>query len=80
MPENNEFREEELKSVSGGVSEKRKKYRIDMKKCIFCLICEKACSSRAIQKRDERYLFIHPASCVGCGVCAEKCPRQAITE
>jgi len=49
---------------------------IDQEKCNQCNICYKACYSGAIEKRDGR-IYVNP-NCVGCGLCAELCPRRAI--
>ncbi|HPC78252.1 MAG TPA: 4Fe-4S binding protein, partial [bacterium] len=49
---------------------------IDQEKCNQCNICYKACYSGAIEKRDGR-IYVN-SNCVGCGLCAELCPRRAI--
>ena len=45
--------------------------------CIGCKMCERACESDAIHVTDN-LAFIDYSKCIGCGKCAEKCPRHII--
>lgn len=45
--------------------------------CISCKLCEKACEHGAI-KVDNFVASIRYDACVGCGACADKCPRHII--
>lgn len=45
--------------------------------CIACRMCERTCQSDAVHVTDN-VAVIDPAKCVGCGACAEKCPKHAI--
>lgn len=45
--------------------------------CISCKLCEKACEHGAI-KVDNFVASIRYDLCVGCGACADKCPRGII--
>ena len=45
--------------------------------CISCRLCEKACEHDAI-KVDNFVAAIRYDKCVGCGACADKCPRHII--
>ncbi len=51
---------------------------IDQEKCVKCLLCWVYCPDMAIvwdgEKVEVNYDF-----CKGCGICAEECPRKAIT-
>lgn len=51
---------------------------IDQEKCIRCLLCWVYCPDMSIiwdgEKVEVDYDF-----CKGCGICAEECPRKAIT-
>jgi Na+-translocating ferredoxin:NAD+ oxidoreductase RNF subunit RnfB len=47
--------------------------------CIGCKMCEKACEHDAIHVNDN-LAFIDYSKCVGCGKCAEKCPRKLIVD
>ncbi len=45
--------------------------------CIACRICEKNCPAGAITVTDF-VAHIDQSKCIGCGKCAEKCPRKII--
>lgn len=58
--------------------DRRKLYvaQIDQEKCSQCEICYRSCYAEAIEYRDGR--FYMNENCLGCGLCAELCPRKAI--
>ena len=47
--------------------------------CIGCKMCEKVCEHDAIHVVDN-LAAIDYSKCIGCGKCAEKCPRHLITD
>lgn len=53
------------------------KCKVDETKCIKCKLCLKA-GCPAVNFRDGR-IYIDRASCNGCTVCAQICPKHAIT-
>ena len=53
------------------------KCKVDESKCIKCKMCLKA-GCPAVNFRDGR-IYIDRASCNGCTICAQICPKQAIT-
>ena len=56
------------------------KCTIDADNCIGCKICLKT-GCPAIQfDKETKKAFILPADCVGCGVCTQVCPKDAITK
>ena len=46
--------------------------------CIGCRACEKVCRLEAI-KVENNIAHIDYDKCVGCGLCAGKCPKGIIT-
>ena len=58
----------------------------EIENCVFCKKCTKLCPMYAIQhhfghesdKSDEKILINHDL-CIGCGVCAFNCPKDALT-
>lgn len=52
---------------------------IDEAACIGCTICFKVCKFSAVNggTPKEKHSII-PGKCVGCGLCAEKCPKKCI--
>ena len=58
--------------------ENRKEAYIDPDKCVGCTLCVKQCKFDAIDgalKQKHKVL----GACTGCGACAAKCPKKAIT-
>ena len=53
------------------------KYQSDEEKCIGCKACLKAGCPAIHFNRDTKKAFIG-ADCLGCGVCAQICPKNAI--
>ena len=51
--------------------------RIDEDRCNGCVICMKACPTRAIRVRDRNLARIE-GTCIDCGECIRVCPRGAI--
>ncbi len=45
--------------------------------CIGCKMCERTCEHDAVHVTDN-LAVIDPEKCVGCGACAEKCPKKCI--
>lgn len=45
--------------------------------CIGCKICEKACEVGAVKVVNNVAVIDH-GKCIGCGKCAEKCPRKIL--
>jgi len=51
----------------------------DMRRCIFCGLCEKRCPTHAIimDKANKRQ-SVSRAKCIACGVCIDSCPTDTI--
>ncbi|HDM23834.1 indolepyruvate ferredoxin oxidoreductase subunit alpha, partial [archaeon] len=56
-----------------------KPYRVDKEKCRGCMLCVKQFACPAITVKDGK-AHINERLCVGCGVCAQVCPFNAIGE
>lgn len=62
--------------------------KIDKKKCKACYLCIEVCPKQLIKKgREANSLghfpveFLNPENvCLGCAMCAVRCPDMAITE
>ncbi len=53
---------------------------VDQDKCIGCKQCQKTgCPALNFDKKTKK-VTIHSADCVGCGVCAQVCPVDAIVK
>lgn len=51
--------------------------KIDKKKCIGCVICMKACPTKAIRVRNDK-ATINYERCIDCGECLRVCPYNAV--
>lgn len=56
------------------------KNRVDEKKCIGCRACLKAGCPAMSYDRKTKKVQINRASCVGCDVCTQVCPKDAIVK
>jgi indolepyruvate ferredoxin oxidoreductase, alpha subunit len=54
-------------------------YMVDSSQCTGCLHCVNNIGCPALDVVDGK-VTINPAQCIGCGVCAQICPTQAIKE
>lgn len=51
---------------------------VEHKKCIKCSLCEIYCPEGCIRQKEG--CFVPDLEyCKGCGICANECPRKAIT-
>jgi Fe-S-cluster-containing hydrogenase component 2 len=55
----------------------RHSLRIDEEKCVGCVLCMKACPTRAIRVRNDKAV-INGEYCVDCGECYRVCPHDAV--
>lgn len=53
--------------------------RIDMDKCVHCMICWMFCPDSSMLAEGGRLRGVDLAHCKGCGICAHECPRKCIT-
>jgi indolepyruvate ferredoxin oxidoreductase alpha subunit len=72
-----------LKKLSAADKEEFKdvftdKYRVNHDLCIGCKLCLKTGCPSLRFDRDTGKVSVESAGCVGCGVCAQVCPKQAI--
>ena len=64
----------------GEGADARQRYVLTM--CMHCdnAPCVEACPTGATYKTDEGAVVMDYEACIGCGACAEKCPKKAIVE
>lgn len=60
--------------------------QFDSEKCVLCNTCVKICPMEALfhhypvtETLQDDYIAIVPEQCIGCGVCASNCSKDAIT-
>ena len=51
---------------------------VDRDKCVKCATCWLYCPTQSIEEKPK-WFEANVAVCKGCGVCAQECPRHAIT-
>lgn len=62
--------------------------KIDKSRCKACYLCTEACPKKLIKKGSEANALGHfpvefedlENQCLGCAICAIRCPDMAITE
>lgn len=52
---------------------------IDFAQCIHCLICWIYCPDSSIIVKDGKIAGVNYDFCKGCGICADECPKDAIS-
>lgn len=57
-----------------------KQFAVDKDKCIKCYTCLKMIACPALIKEKDMTLTVDKTQCIGCGMCANVCPKGAITE
>lgn len=50
---------------------------MNQSRCIRCYICLKTIARLSLIKRDKA-VEVDPTQCIGCGMCANVCPHNAI--
>ena len=51
----------------------------DFEKCIKCAFCWMYCPEACIHEREDGRYEADLDYCKGCGICANECPKEAIT-
>jgi pyruvate ferredoxin oxidoreductase delta subunit len=52
---------------------------VDKDKCINCLICWMYCPDNSVLVEKGELKGFRYSHCKGCGICANECPKKAIT-
>lgn len=50
---------------------------VDQEECVQCFTCLRMVACPALIKKDDR-VWTDPTQCIGCGMCANVCPKKAI--
>ncbi|MDY5871693.1 MAG: indolepyruvate ferredoxin oxidoreductase subunit alpha [Candidatus Methanomethylophilaceae archaeon] len=53
---------------------------VDKDRCIRCQTCVKTIACPALIKKEDGSIETDPTQCVGCGMCASVCPKDAMKE
>jgi ech hydrogenase subunit F len=58
----------------------RGRLSIEIKKCIFCGLCQKKCPTAALAvNREEKAWTINRLRCISCGYCVDVCPKKCLS-
>jgi indolepyruvate ferredoxin oxidoreductase alpha subunit len=57
----------------------RTPYSVDRDKCIGCRSCIRVGCPALSYDKNAKKASVDPRACAGCGVCAQVCPKQAIS-
>lgn len=52
---------------------------VDKDKCINCLLCWMYCPDNSVLVEKGELKGFRYSHCKGCGICANQCPKKAIT-
>ena len=52
---------------------------LDKEQCVNCMTCWVFCPDNSIVVENGEVLGIKLTHCKGCGICAQDCPKKAIT-
>ncbi|MGO9571452.1 MAG: ATP-binding protein [Desulfomonilaceae bacterium] len=52
---------------------------IDYEKCTACGNCARSCVYDAIEKGDDKRVITRSENCIGCELCYNVCPVEAIS-
>ncbi|AGI47953.1 indolepyruvate ferredoxin oxidoreductase, alpha subunit [Thermoplasmatales archaeon BRNA1] len=51
---------------------------VDVSKCVKCYTCLKMIACPALVKQEDGTVQTDPSQCIGCGMCADVCPKKVI--